>query len=195
MSNNLPDAFPPSVPNPHSLQPHASPLDSTYTPLPLTPQTQNPLLNTSAARLECNYRFARLSIEGAPIPIPRGRLYKERLAAQLALNERPPEQHPGHIWNQRRIDAMARGEDPNSELIWRIEHSLPTSHLERLWREVTGKKPTIAAEREYQEKKKRDRKEGQEERGTVRITEMAEGGKDGSRSIKSFGSRLRHRNR
>ena len=53
--------------------------------------------------------------------------------------------------NRKRQDAIDRGEDPNAELIAKIEARQPDSYLERMWRKLSGKKKTKVEEKEAKE--------------------------------------------
>ena len=65
-----------------------------------------------------------------------------------------------NAWNKKRQQAIERGEDPNSELLAKIEARQPDSCIERAWRKLTGKKKTKKEEREAKEAKERARTEG-----------------------------------
>ena len=92
-------------------------------------------------------------------------LYNRRLQANLALNK---EKNGGYAeWNRRRQDAIDRGEDPNAELIAKIEARQPDSYLERTWRKLSGKKKTKAEEKASQEDKERKTMEAKARAETV----------------------------
>ena len=80
-------------------------------------------------------------------------IYNRRLQANLMLNR----EHGGGYaeWNRKRQDAIDRGEDPNAELIAKIEARQPDSYLERAWRRLSGKKKTKAEEREAKDAKQK----------------------------------------
>ena len=142
--NHLPQPAP-------SLQPEFNPNPSTSTkPKPLTPNTFTGMVNTSDAAVEGRFKGTFNQLGGTD-------LYNRRLQANLALNR---EQSSGYAeWNRKRQDAVDRGEDPNAELIARIEARQPDSYLERMWRKLSGKKKTKAEEKgvkEAEERKKVD---------------------------------------
>ena len=64
-----------------------------------------------------------------------------------------------NAWNKKRQEAIERGEDPNSELLAKIEARQPDSYIERAWRKLTGKKKTKKEEREAKEAKERAKAE------------------------------------
>ena len=134
-----------------SLQPDIKPNPSTSTkPKPLTPNTFTGMVNTSDAAVERRFQGTFNQLGGTD-------LYNRRLQANLALNK---EQSSGYAeWNRKRQDAIDRGEDPNAELIARIEARQPDSYLERMWRKLSGKKKTKAEEREVKEAKERKKVE------------------------------------
>ena len=142
--NHLPQPAP-------SLQPDFNPNPSASTkPKPLTPNTFTGMVNTSDAAVEGRFKGTFNQLGGTD-------LYNRRLQANLALNR---EQSSGYAeWNRKRQDAIDRGEDPNAELIARIEARQPDSYLERMWRKLSGKKKTKAEEKgvkEAEERKKVD---------------------------------------
>ena len=128
------------------LQPDFKTDDSTSTkPKPLTPHTFTGMVDTSDAAVKRRYKGTFNALGGTD-------LYNRRLQANLALNR---EQSGGYAdWNRRRQDAIDRGEDPNAELIAKIEARQPDSILERAWRKLSGKKMTKAEEREAKEAKR-----------------------------------------
>ncbi len=80
-------------------------------------------------------------------------MYNRRLEANLALNR---EKSGGYAeWNRKRQEAIDRGEDPNAEMIAKIEVRQSDSYLERAWRKLSGKKKTKAEEREAKEAKEK----------------------------------------
>lgn len=114
-------------------------------PKPLTPTTFTGMVDTSDAAVERRYKGTFNALGGTD-------LYNRRLEANLALNR---ENSAGYAeWNRRRRAAIERGEDPNADLIAKIEARQPDSFLERTWRKVSGKKKTKAQEREAQEAKR-----------------------------------------
>ena len=106
-------------------------------------------------------------------------LYNRRLEANLALSSSGGGGYAE--WNRRRQEAIDRGEDPNAELIAKIEARQSDSLLERTWRKLSGKKKTKAEEREAREKKAKETKsragdEGEE--GTMEVYQGLADGKD-----------------
>ena len=138
--NHLPQPAP-------SLQPDFNPNPSTFTkPKPLTPNTFTGMVNTSDAAVERRFQGTFNQLGGTD-------LYNRRLQANLALNK---EQTSGYAeWNRKRQDAIDRGEDPNAELIARIEARQPDSYLERMWRKLSGKRKTKAEEKAVKEARER----------------------------------------
>ena len=97
------------------------------------------MVNTSDAAIERRFKGTFNVLGGTD-------LYNRRLEANLALNR---EASGGYAeWNRRRQEAIDRGEDPNAELIAKIETRQPDSYLERTWRKLSGKKKTKAEENE-----------------------------------------------
>ena len=136
MSPNQASSIPPS--NPTTPPPTK--------PKPLTPNTFTGMVDTSDAALQRRYKGTFNLLGGTD-------LYNRRLEADLALNR---EKRGGYAeWNRRRQDAIDRGEDPNAELIAKIETRQSDSYLERAWRKLSGKKKTKAAEREAKEAKEK----------------------------------------
>ncbi|KAL9072981.1 MAG: hypothetical protein Q9161_003203 [Pseudevernia consocians] len=135
------------VPQPSIFDPTFKPDNSTPTkPKPLTPNTFTGMVDTSDAALQRRYKGTFNLLGGTD-------LYNRRLEADLALNR---EKSGGYAeWNRRRQDAIDRGEDPNAELIAKIEARQSDSYLERAWRKLSGKKKTKAAEREAKEAKEK----------------------------------------
>ena len=104
------------------------------------------MVNTSDAAVERHFKGTFNQLGGTD-------LYNRRLQANLALNK---EQSNGYAtWNRKRLDAIDRGEDPNAELIARVEARQPDSYLERMCRKLSGKKKTKAEEKEVKEAKER----------------------------------------
>ena len=60
-------------------------------------------------------------------------------------------------------------------MLYEMEHRKPDSYLERAWRKVSGKKATVAEEREHQEAKKRAKREREGDEGMVQISEGVKG--------------------
>ena len=109
---------------------------------PLTQNTFTGMVNTSDAAVEHRFKGTFNMLGGTE-------LYNRRLQANLALNR---EQSGGYVeWNRKRQDAIDKGEDPNAELIAKIEARQPDSYLERAWRKLSGKKKTKAEEKEAKE--------------------------------------------
>lgn len=134
------------LPQPSALlQPDFNPDGSASTKSkPLTPNTFTGMVNTSDAAVERRYKGTFNALGGTD-------LYNRRLEANLALNR---EKSGGYAeWNRRRQEAIDRGEDPNADLIAKIEARPPDSYLERTWRKLSGKKRTKAEEKEAKEKK------------------------------------------
>ena len=129
------------------LQPDFNPNPATSTePKPLTPDSFTGMVNTSDAAVERRFKGTFNQLGGTD-------LYNRRLQANLALNK---EQNNGYAaWNRKRQDAIDRGEDPNAELIARIEGRQPVSYLERIWRKLSGKKKTKAEEKGVKEAEER----------------------------------------
>ena len=99
------------------------------------------------------------------------KLFDDRLKADIELSKDPNRGY--NTWNKKRQEAIARGEDPNSELLAMIEEREPTSYAERAWRKLTGKKKTKAEEREANEAKERKRWEAKETNvGSTEATEI-----------------------
>lgn len=92
-----------------------------------------------------------------------GKLYKARLDADLELSKDPNRGY--NAWNRKRQEAIDRGEDPNSEMLDRIEDRVPDSYLERAYRKVMGKGKTKKEERERREEKERRKTEKLERDG------------------------------
>ena len=116
------------------------------------------MVNTSDAAVERRFRGTFNLLGGTD-------LYNRRLQANLALNR---EKSGGYAeWNRRRQDAIDRGEDPNAELIAKIEARQPDSYLERTWRKLSGKKKTKAEEKASQEDKERKTMEAKARAKTV----------------------------
>lgn len=116
-------------------------------PKPLTPNTFTGMVNTSDAAVEHRFKGTFNTLGGTD-------LYNRRLQANLALNR---EKSGGYAeWNRRRQGAIDRGEDPNADLIAKIEARQPDSFLERTWRKLSGKKKTKAEEKEAKETKQRE---------------------------------------
>ncbi len=113
---------------------------------PLTPNTFVGMVNTNDAAVERRFKGTFNQFGGTD-------LYNRRLQANLELNR---EKSSGYAdWNRRRQEAIDRGEDPNAEMIAKIEARQPDSYLERMWRKLSGKKKTKAEEKEAKEAKKR----------------------------------------
>lgn len=80
-----------------------------------------------------------------------------------------------NAWNKKRQEAIERGEDPNSELLAKIEARPPDSYVERAWRKFTGKKKTKKEEMEAREAKDRNKmrvmesSQGFEEQGAPEV--------------------------
>ncbi len=105
------------------------------------------MVNTSDAAVERRFKGTFNQLGGTD-------LYNRRLQANLELNR---EKSSGYAeWNRRRQEAIDRGEDPNAEMIAKIEARQPDSYLERMWRKLSGKKKTKAEEKEAKEAKKRN---------------------------------------
>lgn len=113
-------------------------------PKPLTQNTFTGMVNTSDAAVERRF-------QGTFNMLGSTDLYNRRLQANLALNR---EQGGGYVeWNRKRQDAIDKGEDPNADLIAKIEARQPDSYLERAWRKLSGKKKTKAEEKQAKEAK------------------------------------------
>lgn len=140
------------VPQPPIFEPTFKPDKPTSAePKPLEPNTFTGMVNTSDAAVARRYKGIFNTLGGTD-------LYNRRLEANLALNR---EGGGGYAaWNRRRQEAIDRGEDPNAELIAKIEARQPDSYLERTWRKLSGKKKTKAEEKEAKEKKARAGNEG-----------------------------------
>lgn len=160
------------VPQPDTLlQPDfkPDPSSSTPKPKPLTRSTFTGMVNTSDAAVERRYKGTFNQLGGTD-------LYNRRLEANLALNG---EKSGGYAeWNRRRQEAIDRGEDPNAELIAKIEARQPDSFLERAWRKLSGKKKTKAEEREAEEKKAKARAGNEGDLGTMEVYQGLAGGKE-----------------
>ncbi len=117
--------------------------------------TTNIPLHQSATAVEARYRSS-ISTEG-PTNLSGGRLYRDRLAANIELSKDPNRGY--NAWNAKRQAAIARGEDPNSEMLEMMEDRKPDSYVERAWRKVMGKGRTKREERERREEKERRRRE------------------------------------
>lgn len=159
------------LPQPSTLlQPDFKPADSASTKSkPLTPNTFTGMVNTSDAAVESRYKGTFNALGGTD-------LYNRRLEANLALNR---EKSGGYAeWNRRRQEAIDRGEDPNAELIAKIEARQPDSYLERTWRKLSGKKSTKAEEKEARKKKAIQAKAVAGNGGGLGTTEVYEGGKE-----------------
>ena len=135
------------VPNPSIFNPTFKPDNSTsIKPKPLTPNTFTGMVNTSDAAAERRYKGTFNLLGGTD-------LYNRRLEANLALNR---DESGGYAeWNRKRQEAIDRGEDPNAELIAKIEARQSDSYLERAWRKLSGKKRTKVGEREAREVKEK----------------------------------------
>lgn len=136
------------VPQPSIFDPTFEADDSTSTePKPLTANTFTGMVDTSDAAVKRRYKGTFNVLGGTD-------LYNRRLEANLALNG---EKSGGYAeWNRKRQDAIDRGEDPNAELIAKIEARQPDSYLERACRKLSGKKMTKAEEKEAKEAKKKN---------------------------------------
>ena len=80
-----------------------------------------------------------------------------------------------NAWNEKRRQAIERGEDPNSEFLAMVEERRPDSLIERGWRKIRGKGKTRKEEIEKKEQKelekarKREKKERSgEDDGVIR---------------------------
>lgn len=80
-----------------------------------------------------------------------GSLFRDRLAADVELAKDPNRGY--NAWNEKRKQAIERGEDPNSEFLSMVEERRPDSFIERGWRKITGKGRTAKEERERKERK------------------------------------------
>lgn len=107
------------------LQPEFKSDDSTSAePKPLTANTFTGMVDTSDAAVERRFK-GTFNLAGGTD------LYNRRLQANLALNR---EKSGGYAeWNRKRQAAIDRGEDPNADLIAKIEARQADSLLERGW--------------------------------------------------------------
>ncbi|KAF6232700.1 hypothetical protein HO173_009139 [Letharia columbiana] len=165
------------VPQPSSLlQPDFKRDNSTSTkPKPLAPNTFTGMVDTSDAAVERRYKGTFNALGGTA-------LYNRRLEANLALNR---EKSGGYAeWNRRRQDAIDRGEDPNADLIAKMDARRPDSYLERAWRKLSGKKKTKAEEKEAKEAKEKKvveakaRAGNEGDLGTVDVYQGLAGGRE-----------------
>lgn len=113
----------------------------TSTPInakPLTPNAFTGMVNTSDAAIERRFK-------GTFNMLGDTDLYNRRLQANLMLIR----EHGGGYaeWNRKRQVAIDSGEDPNAELIAKIEARQPDSYLERAWRRLKREKPKMLSRR------------------------------------------------
>ena len=95
-----------------------------------------------------------------------GSLFRDRLAADVELAKNPNSGY--NAWNEKRKQAIERGEDPNSEFLAMVEERRPDSLIERGWRKLTGKGKTRKEEIEKKKQKeleKERKREGKERSG------------------------------
>lgn len=116
-------------------------------------------------------------------------LYNRRLQANLIRNK---EHGDGYAeWTRNRQDAIDSGEDPNAELIAKIEARQPDSYLERAWRRLGGKKKTEAEKREAKDAKQKKAMEAkatlrnEDDLGTVEVDQRSAPGKKDDGIIRS----------
>ena len=92
-----------------------------------------------------------------------GSLFRDRLAADVDLAKDPNRGY--NAWNEKRKQAIERGEDPNSEFLSMVEERRPDSFIERGWRKITGKGRTAKEERERRERKELEREKKRLKKG------------------------------
>ncbi len=92
-----------------------------------------------------------------------GALFRDRLAADVDLAKDPNRGY--NAWNEKRKQAIERGEDPNSEFLSMVDERRPDSLIERGWRKITGKGKTRREEKERKERRELAREKKRLEKG------------------------------
>ena len=129
-------------------------------------------MRQSEKAVENRYRYNAVSSQGGTNAIGGTKLFDDRLKANVELSKDPERGY--NAWNKKRQEAIDRGEDPNSELLARIEARPPDSYVERAWRKLMGKEKTKKEEREAKEAREREQRRRKESGQGIEDSEATE---------------------